>query len=112
MSEKLPVVVAIPNYNMADSLTVLLPQVLLQDYDDVYVLDDASTDHSRDGAEVYKPDGRFVAGSENIGPGGNRSRIIDALSRQAIIHFLDADMRLDSTGNPEIARDLMADSEI
>lgn len=94
MSTKLDVVAAIPNYNMADSLTVLLPQVMEQDYAGVYVLDDASTDHSREVAEQFGRDITFVAGSENIGSGGNRNRILSALGKDVLIHFLDADVRL------------------
>lgn len=112
MSEKLLVVAAIPNYNMADSLAELLPQVLEQGYDEVYVLDDASTDHSRETTAVFDGDVRFVAGSENIGPGGTRSRILDVLSHDAIIHFMDADMRLESERTPEIAREIMRAPDI
>lgn len=108
----LPVVAAIPNYNMADSLAVLVPQVLEQEYDDVYVLDDASTDHSREVVEAFAPDVHFVAGKQNLNAGGNRSRIIDALSHNAVIHFLDADVRLESERTPEIVRDLTADPAI
>jgi len=48
MPNQSPVVAAIPNYNMADSLRKLLPQVLSQSYDGVFVLDDASTDDTVD----------------------------------------------------------------
>ena len=48
MAKQLPVVAAIPNYNMGEHLRVLLPQVLSQRYDDIFVLDDASTDDSVD----------------------------------------------------------------
>ena len=44
---RLPVVAAIPNYNMARGLNTLLPQVTEQDYAAIFVLDDASTDDSR-----------------------------------------------------------------
>ncbi len=40
------VIAAIPNFNMGQSLQELLPQVLAQGYDAVYVLDDASRDDS------------------------------------------------------------------
>ena len=48
MTRELPVVAAIPNYNMGEHLRRLLPQVLAQHYDAVFVLDDASTDESAD----------------------------------------------------------------
>ncbi|HVV25976.1 MAG TPA: glycosyltransferase family 2 protein [Candidatus Saccharimonadales bacterium] len=105
--EKLSVVAAIPNYNMADSLNALLSQVLEQEYDDVYVLDDASSDHSQEVAESWGSAVHFIAGRENLGAGGNRNRIIGALGRQALIHFLDADMILETERTPEIAREIM-----
>ena len=48
MAEQIPVVAAIPNYNMGDNLRRLLPQILAQSYDRIFVLDDASTDHGVD----------------------------------------------------------------
>ena len=48
MANALPVVAAIPNFNMGESLRNLLPQVLAQGYDRVFVLDDASTDNTVD----------------------------------------------------------------
>lgn len=108
----MPVVVAIPNYNMADSLADLLPQVLKQEYDDVFVLDDASTDHSQEVVEAFRSNVHFVSGQENVGAGANRNRIIGALGQEAIIHFLDADMRLESERSPELARDLVANPNL
>lgn len=46
MVERLQVVAVVPNYNTADNLANLLPKVLQQGYDRVFVLDDGSTDHS------------------------------------------------------------------
>lgn len=107
MAEKLPVYAVVPNYNMADSLTTLLPEILEQEYDKVYVLDDASSDHSREAVEGFGRDVELVAGQENIGASANRNRIIPHLGREAIVHFIDADMRLESQNNPEIARDIV-----
>lgn len=107
MSEKLPVIAGVPNYNMASSLERLLPEILEQEYDAVYVLDDASSDHSREVVEGFRRDVKFIAGEVNAGAGANRNRIIPHLGREAIIHFIDADMQLESERNPEIARDIM-----
>lgn len=109
---ELPVIAAIPNYNMADSLAVLLPQVLQQGYDAVYVLDDASTDDSRRVVEKFGSAVRFVAADKNLGAGGARNRILDAHSDECIIHFLDADVRLETANVPALARQLMADPAI
>lgn len=110
--EKLPVVAAIPNYNMADSLSELLPQVLEQGYDDVYVLDDASTDHSHETVGKFSNDLNYVSGKENLGAGGNRSRILGRIGQKAIIHFIDADMRLETERIPEVANEIMPSSGI
>jgi N-acetylglucosaminyl-diphospho-decaprenol L-rhamnosyltransferase len=58
--EKLPVIAAVPNYNMAETLRVLLPQLAAHDYDAMYVLDDASTDHSREVVAEFAGDVTFV----------------------------------------------------
>jgi N-acetylglucosaminyl-diphospho-decaprenol L-rhamnosyltransferase len=108
VSEKLSVVAAIPNYNMAEGLASLIPQVLEQGYDEVYVLDDASTDDSITVAEAYKGELNLVRGRENVGAGANRNRIIDNIKDyKTIIHFIDADKSLDSPNNPDNARDVM-----
>lgn len=105
----LPVVAAIPNYNMAESLRGLLPDLLEQEYAGIYVLDDASTDHSRDVVQEFGSDVKFVAGSENLGAGANRNRIIGALGHDSIIHFLDADMQPETDRMPEKAQELITD---
>ncbi|MDT5306680.1 MAG: hypothetical protein QOE48_2355, partial [Mycobacterium sp.] len=94
MVRQLPVVAAIPNFNMAESLRRLIPQVLAQRYDAVYVLDDASTDHSVDVANEYGRDVSVVQSLENRGAGANRNQIMDQVGDEAIIHFIDADMDL------------------
>ncbi len=107
----LPVIAAIPNYNMGSSLEQLLPQILEQEYQDVFVLDDASSDHSREVVDSFK-DVLFVAGTENIGAGGNRNRIIPILGQEAIIHFIDADMELETERTPELIKDIMPEHSI
>jgi GT2 family glycosyltransferase len=92
----LPVVAAIPNYNMAAELKVLLPQLIKEDYTDIFVLDDASTDDSKAIVESFGPRVTFVGGAVNLGAGGNRNRVIKALNYDAFIHFLDADTELET----------------
>lgn len=106
--DTLPVVAAIPNYNMADSLRELVPALLEQEYAEVFVLDDASTDHSADVAADFGSDITLVRGQENQGSGANRNRIMGALGQEAIIHFIDADMGMETTESPAITRDLMS----
>ncbi|HET6924503.1 MAG TPA: glycosyltransferase [Candidatus Saccharimonadales bacterium] len=107
MSRNVDVVAAIPNYNMADSLSVLLPQVLEQDYAAVYVMDDKSTDHSMDVLQSFAPDVTVIAGRENAGSSANRNRLIPVLGNNCIVHFLDADVRLVSDENPARLREHM-----
>ncbi|MDY6811680.1 MAG: glycosyltransferase family 2 protein [Actinomycetota bacterium] len=109
MPTAMPVIAAIPNYNMADNLRRLLRQVLdEQDYDAVFVLDDASSDHSGDVAREFGDAVTFVWGRQNSGAGANRNQIIDVVDDGAIIHFIDADMELETPRAAEVARDLFA----
>ncbi|MCW2652477.1 MAG: glycosyl transferase [Mycobacterium sp.] len=108
MAEKLPVVAAIPNYNMGDNLRKLVPQVLAQRYDGVFVLDDASTDHSVDVVREFDDEVKLVQSSENRGAGANRNQIIDHVGDGAIIHFIDADMDLETAEIPSVAREVVA----
>ena len=100
---KLPVVAVIANYNMAKQLEKLLPQVVKQGYDQIFVLDDASTDNSQQVVKRFK-DVKLVAGKTNKGAGANRNRIIKALDYTALIHFLDADVLLETEKTAELVR--------
>ena len=108
MAKDLPVVVAIPNFNMGASLRRLLPQVIAQGYDRVFVLDDASTDHSVDVVSEFGDEVTLVRSPENRGPGANRNQIIDHVDDGVIIHFIDADMDLATDGIPAVAREVVA----
>lgn len=74
MGTKTPVVAAIPNYNMGHNLNRLLPEVLAQGYDAVYVLDDASTDDSADVVRQFGSDVKFVRSPRNQGAGATATR--------------------------------------
>ncbi len=106
MAKDLPVVAAIPNFNMADSLRNLIPQVLAQGYDRVFVLDDASTDHTVDVVSDFGDEVHLVRSPDNRGAGANRNQIIDQVEDGAIIHFIDADMDLETAEIPLVAREL------
>ena len=108
MSNKLPVIAAIPNYNMGHHLRKLLPQVLQQGYDRVYVFDDGSTD---DSVEVVKEfDGRvqIVVAPENQGCTANRNQVLKVIEGDELIHFIDADMDLETENIADVARELAA----
>ncbi|MEO6513352.1 MAG: glycosyltransferase [Candidatus Saccharimonadales bacterium] len=103
---KLPVVAAIPNYNMGQQLTPFLEQLAAQNYSDIYVLDDASTDESREAVESFNSgEGvHFVTSTENRGAGATRNQIIHALGYDALIHFMDAGVTLDTENAVEAAQ--------
>lgn len=107
------VIAAIPNFKMADSLQQLLEELLKQGYDQIVVLDDASTDNSVAIAKSFEGV-TVVAGEDNRGSGGNRNRILDILppDSNAIIHFIDADTSLETRDTPVIARNIFADPDI
>jgi len=92
MMTHMRIVAAIVNYNDATYTEKLLPQVLKQGFDKVYVLDDASTDHS---AEIYRefPGIEVVRSKKHAGPIVNRNQMLSQDGGDVIL-FLDADMSL------------------
>jgi len=92
---------------MASNLRRLLPQLLSQGYDDIFILDDKSTDDSVTVAKGFGRKITVIEGLTNIGSGGNRNRILEALAHEAIIHFLDADVELLTHDVPTKARQLI-----
>lgn len=107
MTSQLPVVAVIPNYNMGDHLRRLIPQVLAQGYDRVFVLDDASVDDSVEVVGEFGDEVKLIRSAENRGAGGNRNQVIDHVDDGAVIHFIDADMDLETAETPSVARELM-----
>jgi len=112
VNKKLPVIAAIPAFNSERTLGPLLEQVLEQEYDEVIVVDDASTDNTLELIHSFRNDVTAIAGKENLGPGGNRNRIMPELGYSAIVHFIDSDVRLNSHASPEIARELGAAAKL
>ncbi len=102
---KINVVAAIPAYNAAKTLPRLLDELIQQNYDEIFVLDDASSDATIKVAKSYGSKVRVIAGKQNVGSGANRNRIIGQ-TEPAIIHFIDADMLLLSKDTPNIIRKL------
>ena len=102
MNSSLPVIAAIPNYNMGEQLNELLPSLLSSGYDEVYVLDDGSIDDSREITQSISSDIHFVSGKENKGAGANRNRVLSVLGHEATIHFLDADITLETDRSAEV----------
>src|SRR4030088_2784653 len=93
-------VLTIPTYNGREWLEKLIPQALEQDFYKIYILDDNSTDDSRELYEKY-PQLNVIYGDKNVGPGANRNPILSQ-DMGDIIFFLDDDMSLDTTDVPKI----------
>ncbi|HSX00328.1 MAG TPA: glycosyltransferase [Patescibacteria group bacterium] len=108
-----PIVAAIPNYNMALSLKELLPNLIRQNYDQIVVLDDASSDDSVAVAKSFE-NVAVIVGKANLGSGGNRNRILEIIPQtsEAIIHFIDADTTLDTTNTPEKINTVFTDPAV
>jgi glycosyltransferase involved in cell wall biosynthesis len=108
MSKQLSVIAAIPNYNMGHHLEQLLPQLVDQGYDQIFVLDDGSTDGSVDIVEKFDKDVTLVRSPKNQGCTANRNQIIDQVDDEALIHFIDADMDLVTSDTAAVAREVAA----
>ncbi len=95
------VVLAIPNYNMRQALGELLRSLAAERFDEIYVLDDASTDGSADYVAEAFPDVKLVRGGHNMCAAGNRNRLLPFLSGDELVLYLDADSELLSRGLAE-----------
>ncbi len=104
------VTLAIPNYNGAQNLKELLTQVTKENFAHIYVLDDKSTDNSQEIVNAFS-NVSFIQGSENLGPAGNRNRILAQLIGDVIM-FLDVDMTLQTTNIVEKIQKNFMDKKI
>ena len=103
--------VAIPNYNGLEGLKILLPKLSEQDFYWIYLLDDNSTDQSVCYARSF-PKINVIEGNTNLGPAGNRNRILKEENLGELIWFVDADMDLVSNNIINRAENLFDDPEI
>ncbi len=110
MSKSLDVVAAIPAFNMADTLSPLLQQLYVQGYKEIIVMDDGSTDGTRDLLRDSGDNVTAIFGKTNKGSGGNRNRVFEVLGRRDVaIHFLDEDVTMLSDRNPERIQEFQSD---
>ncbi|MEN4446649.1 glycosyltransferase family 2 protein [Mycobacterium sp. SMC-18] len=108
MSNELPVIAAIPNYNMGHHLRKLLPQVLVQGYDRIYVFDDGSTDDSVEVVKEFGGQVQMIVAPQNQGCTANRNQVLKVIDGDELIHFIDADMDLETENIADVARQVAA----
>ena len=109
MNEK--VIAAVPSYNAGENLLNLAQQLSNQNFDGVYILDDNSTDNSIEKLKNEYPDFSVIEGSENVGPAGNRNRVLDVID-EGIILFIDADMTLESENILKIVKGVFGNTSV
>ena len=105
------ITVAIPNYNGLEGLKMLLPKIIEHDFYGTYLLDDKSTDQSVSYARSF-PKIKVIGGDKNLGPAGNRNRILEADDLGELIWFIDADMDLVTDDIKSVAEKLFTDPRI
>lgn len=88
------IIAAIPNYNSAVHVIRLAKQLIAEGLDEIYVLDDASSDDSLEKLYELGNDVTVIEGETNLGPAGNRNRILPFVKDDDIVAFIDADMEL------------------
>lgn len=109
----LPVVAAVPNYNMAESLRALIPQLLKQSYDHIYIIDDASTDDSVAVARSFASERlKVISLKHNRGAGSARNKVLSYLEKPTIIHFVDADVTILTKDTVGVIRQLPLDDNV
>lgn len=104
------IIAAIPNYNAAIHVIRLAKQLTTENLDAVYVLDDASTDDSLEKLYELGDKVEVIEGEANLGPAGNRNRILPYLQDEDILIFIDADMELVTTNIRPIIESLFSQS--
>lgn len=94
------VTIVIPTYNSKELVLSAIERLKNRVENKIIVCDDASTDET-----VSSLKGRFgdeitvIAGNSNLGPGGNRNRVLDhPAAEDSILLFIDADCEFLYTG--------------
>lgn len=101
---------AVPHYNAPEQLEVFLARAEMLGFDGVTVLDDASSDRAAVEKVAAKYDNvQFVYGEKNVGAGGNRNRMLDAV-HDGVLAFVDCDTEIVSENMVEILRQQFRDS--
>ena len=101
----------VPNYNGQEGLEVLLPVLGRMNFSGVYLLDDRSTDSSVAYARSIS-NITVIAGERNLGPAGNRNRILKGNHLGELLWFIDADMEMVTTEFDDIAEKLFEKASV
>jgi GT2 family glycosyltransferase len=101
----------VPNYNGQEGLKILLPQLCGMDFSGIYVLDDGSVDQSVAFAKSW-PKVRVIEADRNLGPSGNRNRILSVHDLGDMLWFIDADMEMVTVNVEEIVERLFKDPSV
>jgi len=116
MTNYRPVFGVVPHYNNTESLGTLMPQLYDQGYDGLYIIDDCSTGQQREQltslASEHQSNGvHFLQNDRNRGAGYTRNRVLATPEIErygnAILHFVDSDIRFLTQGAAHAGRALM-----
>ena len=105
---------AIINYNSHLRLLEILKETeaLAKQLDEVFILDDCSTDDSINIAKRNFPHLTYVIGNKNKGAGGNRNRVLPYLNGSEIIFFVDVDIEIESENIASALDEVFKDKNI
>ena len=102
---------AIPNFIGREGLEILLPQLGRMKFSSIYVLDDGSTDQSVGFAKRF-PNVNVIEADRNLGPAGNRNRILKGKDLGELLWFIDADMEMITANVNDIAERLFGNASV
>ncbi|MBI2356980.1 glycosyltransferase family 2 protein [Candidatus Dojkabacteria bacterium] len=100
----------VPNYNGSSNISNILKQLSNEHFDQIYLIDDNSTDNSVEIAKTF-PKVTVIENNVNVGPGANRSRILK-YPHGDIIFFVDVDMEILVADVTEKIEELFKDKSI
>lgn len=100
MTANIPIHVAIPSYNNAEGLRVLLPKLQEQNFASITVLNDGSTDDTAAYVQSLG-DVQYIQSETNGGTVAAKNLILQQCPRDGYILFIDSDIEPITTDIPE-----------
>jgi GT2 family glycosyltransferase len=97
---QIPIHVAIPSYNNAAGLKILLAQLTRQDFATITVLDDASTDETQQIIGAFSRV-NTIRSEINLGTVGANNLILQAMPEDGFLLCIDSDMTMGQHDTPE-----------